>query len=363
MKKPEKIGKTYLIAAFLILLLGAVLTYTTRHEEDNPYRDLQVEAAQRMFDAEAYMKEEILSLGIPIEAEDLNQTGLLGPEFTELTSTPGDVDAKRTSLSPDFSALLIRYYINAGLSAGDTIAIGSSGSFPGLLIASLIAADVMDLNVRLICSLGASMHGATRPEYNIFDILHALERGGFASFDVLAVSPGGNNDQGGGILEGVLYSGTKELSRSLCEESGYPVIYFDDMAKNIRYRFDLYGDDISLFVNIGGASPNCGTSSYTLNFPQGLVLDPPTIPTTDDRGLNYEFAAVGIPVLNLLNVRQLAADNGIVYDAVPFSPVGESGVYTDIEYNTAIPVIFLIFAVGVICIGVIRKRDDKKAEV
>ena len=363
MKKSSKIDLKYIIIALAILLVGAALTHFTRHVEDNPYKDDQIEAASRMFEAEAYMKAEILSLGIPIEAEDLNQTGLLGPEFTELTSTPGDVDAKRTSLSPDFAALMVRYYNQAGMKAGDTIAIGSSGSFPGLLIASLIAADVMDLNVRLICSLGASMHGATRPDYNIFDILHALENGGFAEFSVLAVSPGGNNDQGGGVLEGVLYTGTDELSKSLCHESGFTVLDFDDMAENIRYRLSLYGEGVDLFVNVGGASPNCGTSSYTLNFPQGLVLEPPTIPTTDDRGLNYEFAALGVPVINMLNVRKLATDNGMVYDPVPFSDVGESGVYTDIEYRTWVPAVFLIISVSVLVYGVVRKRNEEKKSI
>ena len=128
MKKSSKIDLKYIVIALAVLLIGAVLTHFTRHVEDNPYKADQIEAASRMFEAEAYMKEEILSLGIPIEAEDLNQTGLLGPEFTELTSTPGDVDAKRTSLSPDFAALMVRYYNQAGIKEGDTIAIGSSGS-------------------------------------------------------------------------------------------------------------------------------------------------------------------------------------------------------------------------------------------
>ncbi len=356
MKKTEKIDIPYLLVVFIILAAGVLLTLHTRHMEDNPYRDLQIEAADRMFEAESYMKNEILELGIEIEAEDLNQTGLLGPEFTALTTTPGDPVAKRTSLSPDFAALLVRYYVQAGLKRGDNIAIGSSGSFPGFLIASLVAADVMGLNARVICSLGSSMHGATRPDYNIFDILNALDEGGFASFEVLAVSPGGSNDQGGGILEDILYTGTKELSLELCSESGYPVIYSDSLSENIRYRLSLYGDDIKLFVNIGGASPNSGTSSYTLNFPQGLVLDPPTIPTELERGLNYEFAALGVPVVNLLNVRKLAQDNGIVYDSVPFTSPGESGVYSDIEYNRAIPTITILLSVGIIAVGIRRKR-------
>lgn len=46
-----------------------------------------------------------------------------------------------------------------------------------------------------------------------------------------------------------------------------------------------------------------GTSPYTLTFPNGLVLDPPTIPANEDRGLTFEYAARHIPVVHLLNVR------------------------------------------------------------
>ena len=58
----ERIGRFWLLAAIIVLLAGCILTYTTRHEEDNPYKDLQVEAATIMRDAEAYMKDEILGV-------------------------------------------------------------------------------------------------------------------------------------------------------------------------------------------------------------------------------------------------------------------------------------------------------------
>ena len=61
MKKSSKIDLKYIIIALAILLVGAALTHFTRHVEDNPYKDDQIEAASRMFEAEAYMKEEILS--------------------------------------------------------------------------------------------------------------------------------------------------------------------------------------------------------------------------------------------------------------------------------------------------------------
>lgn len=356
MKRPLKVGKVYLGAACIVALAGVLLTFATAKMEKNPYAPMQYAAAVRMEEAEKYIKSEILSKGIPIEPEDINKTGLLGPEFTELTTTPGSVGAKRTSLDPNFAAAAIKYFHEAGLAKGDVVAVGTSGSFPGLLIAILTAGTEMGLDMKVIASLGSSMHGATRPEYNVFDVLHALQNGGFASFEVLEVTPGGNDDSGGSVLEGVIYNGTKELSRKLCVESGWEVPEYVEMAENILRRLALYGNDVKLFVNVGGAGANCGTSSYTLNFPQGLVLDPPTIPLAPCRGLNYEFAARGVPVLNLLNVKLLAGRNGIPYDGIPLSSPGQGPSYERIRYSVPLMLCILALVASLLAVGYIKRE-------
>lgn len=333
MKRRSSIPLSALLLAAGIGCVTIVLATCTEKTVPTLYRDEQVAAAGRMEQAELFLKEQAIDMGIVCEDEDLNHTYLLGPEFTELTSTPGNPDAKRTALDPNFAAAIVRWFHKAGLQRGDAIAIGTSGSFPGFVIATLCAASEMGLDTRVIASLGASMHGGTRVEFNIFTIIRLLQEGGFINVHVLGVSPGGLNDQGGSVLEDILYTGTKELSKELCEESGYPTIFIDDLAENIQYRKKLYGGNIRLFVNIGGASTNMGKSSYTLNFPQGLVLDPPTIPTSPVRGLIYEYAADGVPVLNMLNVRLLAQENGIPYDPVPLTKPGEGGACTETKMN------------------------------
>ena len=110
-------------------------------------------------------------------------------------------------------------------------------------------------------------------------------------------------------------------------------IDYNDLEKSIQRRLELFGEDVDCFVNVGGASANSGTSAYTLDFPNGLVLDPPRIPTTPDRGLMYEYAARGVPVINMLNVRGMAADNGLPYDPVPLPAPGEGGVYYETAYQ------------------------------
>ncbi len=362
MHRPVRIKTVWILLACTCAILGTFVAIATSEVQWRSYAQTQLEAAQSMHAALGYLHDEIVSHGITIEEEDLNKTGLIGPEFTELTSTPGNVDAKRTALNPNFAAAMVRYYHEAGLDAGDTIAVGTSGSFPGLFIASMVAAKQMDLHVNLIASCGSSMHGATRTEFTIFDIARSLQEGGFTSFDLLGVSPGGANDQGGSVLEGILYEGTPQLAQDLCQATGAPILLYDDLAQNIKHRLELYGENIQLFVNIGGASPNCGASSYTLNFPQGLVIDPPTIPTTPYRGLSYEYAARGIPVLNLLNVRLLAHENGIAYDPVPMQAEGSGGTYATRTYDIWIIMATWATTLALLAIGYLQGRRQRARE-
>lgn len=345
-----KIRWPYLLLALVIGVAGFAGTLLSKHQEHTAYADVQLAAAERMQRGEAILLEVIQQEGIAIEDIDLNQTGLIGPEWTPLTTTPGIEEAKRTSLDPNFAALLVRYFTEAGLEAGDKVAVGTSGSFPGLLMATLCAATQMDLDVDLIASFGSSMYGATRLEFNVCRILRILRENDVIDFELLAVSPGGNNDYG----ESALWPDSRDTIAALAAQEGVEYIDYNDIEKSIARRLELFGEDIDCFVNVGGASANSGTSAYTLDFPNGLVLDPPRIPTTANRGLMYEYAARGIPVINMLNVRQLAADNGLPYDPVPLSQPGEGGVYYHIVYPVWIAALAAVLMVAVLIFGRLR---------
>ena len=368
MKKRLFIRPTFAILLVVIALLGVLVVVLSATKNADDFDKEQKDAVLLMEEAEKYLKEEILSRGIEIEEEDLNKTALLGPEFTELTSTPGEVGAKRSVLNPYFAAAMIRYFREAGLKRGDKIAISTSGSFPGFVIATLIASKVYGLDVYLTASVGASMHGATRVEYNIFDIIKALRDGGFASYHLVGVSCGSKNDQGGSVLEGILYEGTPELSYELCKEaslwSGAEIIHYENLTDSIRRHLELLGEDVKMFINIGGASVNSGTSAYTLDFPQGLVLDPPKIPEGDNIGLNYEYAKRGIPVLNLLNVKKLCQDNSISFDPFPLPKAEDYASYTQPVYSKTLIAVFLSLFFITLIIAVVDSKveikEDKK---
>ena len=361
-----RIKTVWLLAAMVVALAFLAAVMLTARQVKSPISDVQYEAACNMTYAEMYIRQRLEQMGINAEADDLNNTLLIGPEVTELTTTNGAIEAKRTSLVPDFAAAMVRYYTQAGLKAGDTVAIGTSGSFPGLAIASIAAADTMGLKIKVIASLGASMHGATRVEFNIFDILAALKESGAADFDLVAVSQGSAKDQGGGAWDGFYYEDTKALFREICEktaaETGAVFIDCPDLEDSIRMRLELFGD-VDLFVNVGGSGASNGTTTRILDVPAGLVTSFSGIPEDSTRGLVFEYLARGIPVVNLLNVRQLASDNGIAYDPVPMPEPGESGVYLQTSYSLALIIMGIICTLGILSVGVIlsgRISRDRK---
>ncbi|MDD7201442.1 MAG: poly-gamma-glutamate system protein [Sphaerochaetaceae bacterium] len=343
----------YPLVSLLVLAAGLVAGLCTLRSADLPERGVMERSFRRMQEAEASIKAYVEGQGIALEAEDREGTYLIGPELSPLVTTMGYPDVKRTTLSPDSAALLVRLFTEAGLREGDVVGVGTSGSFPGYLVATLCAAEEMGLKVRLAASLGASMYGATRPELSILTILNLLQQDGF-HFEVVAVSPGGDGDRGKGAYDGLVYDDTKQLSRSLLHASGFPVLDEEDLGSNIRKRKALFGP-ISCFVNIGGAEPNVGNGAEILGLAPGLVVQKRNLPLRPDRGLVFDYLAEGIPVLNLLQVRKLASRYGIPFDPSPLPSNPSGPLYQSRIGPSWIPLATLLLAVGILLWGKERR--------
>ncbi|MCX6549622.1 MAG: poly-gamma-glutamate system protein [Acidobacteria bacterium] len=258
-----------------------------------------------------------LAKGLPIDRTlDPNQTGIIGEEFTPLTTSLGEAEAKRTSANPAFAAVVARYFQDAGLSRGDVVAIGASGSFPALLLATLCAARALDLHPIVIYSIGASMYGANLPGFTFVQMLAQLRADGLLPYELAAVSPGGDQDGGTGVLFDE--EGTTLVAEA--RRSGLPMVEGATLAERIRRRLRIYERaagtrPVRCFVNVGGASANFGETPASLELRNGLLLKMVDVPASPTRGLVFEFGARGIPVVHLLHVRGLARDNGLPYDS------------------------------------------------
>jgi len=246
---------------------------------------------------------------------DPNRTGLIGPEYSPLATTVGDLEAKRSTANPNFAGLIACLLYQAGVKPGDTIAIGSSGSFPALLVASLAAAKALDVQPVTILSLGASSFGASDPEFNLLDIYDVLHRAGICSAPPAAASIGGEKDVG---LD--LDSSVRDQLAKRIRAAGVPLVHEPDLARNVSERLHIYErlatGRIAAFINSGGSYANIGTSRLALKVRPGLNANL-SVPGASERGVLFEMSARGVPVIHLLFIKGLVAENGLPWDPVP----------------------------------------------
>jgi poly-gamma-glutamate system protein len=287
---------------------------------------LALNASGRMARAIEALRDCREALGIPIDVRaDPNRTGLIGVEDSIITTSLGQIEAKRTSTNPNFAGVLVRLFREAGVRRGDTVAVGASSSFPGLILAALAAAEAMDLRPLLISSLGASNWGANIPGWTWLEISDCLGKAGLIDVRPLAFSVGGEGDEGLDMsAEG------REFLRSKAVRSEVPLILEADLAGDVRRRMEIFeraaaGAPIKAFVNVGGSWVNMGTDAGVLALTPGLNATM-AIPPANRRGLIQEMASRGIPVIHLLFVKGLAERFGLPWDPVPLPGPGENAL-------------------------------------
>jgi len=321
-----------------LLFLAAALVLAQRPLE---IKDEMLAASRRMEQAVRAIRDCRERKGIGIEpARDINRTGLIGLETSLITTSLGNLEAKRTTANPNFAGLVALLLHQAGVCRGDAVAIGASSSFPALIVASLCAVEAMEVRPLLICSLGASQWGANHPDFNWLDILACLNRSGLLSAQPVALSLGGDGDVGKDMSP----EGQTLLLRS-GRETGLPFLYEPDLEKNVRERLKIFEtaagqDGIQAFINIGGSYANMGTDSEILKVGPGLAAFP-GIPPVERRGLIFEMAARRIPVIHLLYIKGLCDSTGLPWDPSPLPEPGQGVLFERQEVD---PLNFLILA-------------------
>lgn len=270
---------------------------------------------------------------VPPGSDDPNHTGLVGMEWSDITSTLGDLEAKRTALSPLWAAVAVDELRAAGVKAGDVVAVSLSGSFPGLNIAVLAAAQALDLQVRAVASSAASMYGANRPQWAWPDMMKALAAAGWLQKVDWAVTLGGGDDMGTGLL-----SGTPELLQAIANRSGAPVLHGASLEQMIEQRWLFYHQSgkvsgrVAAFVNVGGGHAAMGDCAPPPSW-NGRLQKSWTCQGVP--GLLWRFQQSGVPTLHFLNIKELALRHGLPIDPVPL-PGWNDTTAGDIASTTAV---------------------------
>ncbi len=327
----------------LALCLGA--TELLSRNEEHPAAIAMRAAARRMARAERAVAEKRRSLGIPIDASlDPYRTGLIGVETSMLTTTIGDIVAKRTTTNTAFAALFVRYFHELGLKPGDRIAVGASGSFPGILLAALSACAETGVEPVVITSIGASEYGANIEGLSNAEMMVACKDAGVLPYMPAAISPGADGDQGISSLYRLEPSDDlARYARRTARSLHVPFIGGESFEASFLSHLEVYekAGPVRAFVNIGGADINIGIGQASLKRKPGLILPPAwnsrAQPTkqlsaapiaTPERasvdagdGLLGYYLARGIPVLHFLNIKGLALQTGIAVDGYPEAPI------------------------------------------
>jgi poly-gamma-glutamate system protein len=305
------------VCAASLLFSGIALASDPMRPVDNP-ASLQVEreAARRTVKAFEEVKRVKLERGIPIEKDDIHGTGIIGPAFSPIVTSMGTVQAKRTSTHPAFSGIVVRMIREAGVREGEVACFGLSGSFPGLNIAALMAAETLNLNLIVISSVGSSKWGGTHPEMTWLDMEVLLHRSGMLRTRSIAASLTGGHSQHFLLPEG------DDLAKEAVRKNGLSLIVETDQAAHVRRRLNLYetaanGRPIRIFVNVGGPGVNLGTDESGPEIPSGLLVKPLNDAPGKGEGIIPIMLRRGIPVINLFNVISLAKQYGLPIDSVP----------------------------------------------
>jgi len=243
------------------------------------------------------------------------EEALLGSELTPLVTTLGEIEAKRLSASPAWAHVLTRQIHGAGIRAGDVVAASFSGSFPGLNIAVMSACQALDITLIAVSSVTASAFGATDAGFTWPELEARLVASGTLQRATVAVSAGGSGDRALDLEpEGRLLA--RDIAARSARALGVRLLEPANFDEAVRLRLVVFdeqrtGRPIAAFVNVGGTEASLGQSPAILRLTNGWI---PPVPfdSSPERGLVARMAERGVPVLHLLNVRDLAVRWGIL---------------------------------------------------
>ena len=309
------INRHHLLLLIALLLVPAVLFTWIQDQNAAPWTKAQRSAAERMASAFPVLVGAMETRGWEIDPRlDPNRTGLIGEEFSELTTTIGTLEAKRTSTQPGFAALMVRWLEEAGLVEGQSVLIASSGSFPALAIAAIIACEELDLDPIIVSSVGASSYGANRVGFAWPDMEGLLFDAGILRHRSALLTLGGEADLGFSYFgEG------RRLAVEAIERSGLPALIAETPeTQEAQRRAFVEAADPVLLINIGGNQLNVGEDGHL------LAPGPMTSSRYDSEhlGIIGWFLANDLPVIHLLHIRELAMAHGLPIDPIPLPEVG-----------------------------------------
>ncbi|MEM8963878.1 MAG: poly-gamma-glutamate system protein [Acidobacteriota bacterium] len=322
-----------LVPVTVLVLLAAFWVESGKEVVPSPWYEDMLRAAQLSATAARAIKDHRLERGVFVDAiNDPAETAMIGQEFTQITTDRGYLDAKLASTDPNFAAVAVDLFRQIELEEGDCVALATTGSFPALNLSTIAALEVLGIEAVTISSVGASNYGATDPFFTWLDMERVVHERGIFSTRSMAASIGGDNDTGRGLAPK-----GRELLAQAIRRNDITMIATEQLEGSIQERVRMFREgcaprDVSAYINVGGGIASLGHPLNADLIPVGASLRLPDR-NYPARGTLLRFAADGVPVVQLRNVRQLRDRYGLdsVADAVP-AP-GRGDVFGQVRYD------------------------------
>ncbi len=339
-----------IVAIFLVVLVQFTETKSPQNRSDK-----MLLATKKMNEAKQVLSSFCDKNNLEINRQnDPLHTGFIGIEFSPITTTLGDLKAKQTSTNPDFAALFIHWFDEIRLKKGDKIVINTSGSFPALGIAAIIASEVYGLEPIIISSIGASSFGANNPSLTYWDIESLLFQKSIISNKTSFATLGGQEDNGSSFWEGGLV-----IAKDAIERNSLQAIIPNNLFEAIENKTKFLNSQkpFRLFINIGGNQSALGNAPCSMQLPHGLIKNKIGLSDSSCFGLIHKINQMDIPIIHMLNIRDLALENGI--DLLP-NYNQKLGV-ADIYFTKQKPKLIIGFSILflILIIGTMIKQNSK----
>lgn len=345
------------LAVFLFLLTSLFLLEQTKTLALKENSDIMQKAALQTEAAFAALKEEKLARGFPVDPiADPNGTGMIGESYTEITTTLGSLESKRSTTNPNTAAMIVDMLKQCGVKKGDTVAVNLSSSFPCLNLAVICALDAMDARGVIINSIGASTYGANLPDFTYLDMEQILLKKGLIRNHTTHFSLGGAGDLGKEMPEAIKTSITERL-----QGYGLTFLRFEDLDENIAARQAVYesGAQPVCLISAGGNLLSFGGGAEMVSAHNGIIRPGKE---SGGAGLIPLYLKKGLPVIHLLNMKTLLPSYGLPYDPSPVPKAGEGGVYYTWHYN--LPLAGLLLGAALLLFGwAARRYPHRRMEV
>lgn len=350
--------------SLLVLLLISILLFLwvekSRVFISEEYFSEKLAAAELMQKAIDTIKEYRLDQNVFIdEINDPNKTGMIGDRQSLIVTDRGNLSAKLTSLNPNFAAAIVEEFKKAKLKKGDLVAVSTTGSYPAINLAIMSAAQILNLNLVIISSVGSSMFGATDPEFTILDMESYLVDKGIFQYKSVAASMGGGRDLGRGL--NIL--GREEIIKAV-NRNEVLLVHEESLEGNIQRKmeiFDEYSDGrkYDLYVNIGGGLSSLGNSINGRLLRPGLHrhVNIKNIPL---KGTMFLFADKGIPILHLLDIERYASNNKLPEAPTPLPKPGTGNMFRVEIYNVTVAIIALIILTILVLVVIFFDHNQLK---